>query len=44
MTMTKKIKRRTPEERAAQEANQRELLRRIALAKAELETARQKSA
>ena len=35
----KRMKRRTPEERAAQEANHRELLRRIALAKAELEVA-----
>ena len=42
--MKKKVKKRTPEERAAQEANQRELLRRLALAKAELEGARQKSA
>jgi len=42
--MKKRIKRRTPEERAAQETNQRELLRRIALAQAELETAQRKTA
>ena len=42
--MKKRIKRLTPEERAAQEANHRELLRRIELAKAELESAQRKSA
>ena len=41
--MKKRIERRTPEERAAQEANQREL-RWIALVQAELETAQRKTA